>query len=103
MVLVVENRLAFECRYGTGEVPRIAGEYSGKLANSGETLKLIDERTGIMAQFAYVGSWYALADGKGRSLVLVNPSLVNPDPLGIKASWRASYRWGGSPGAPDTP
>jgi hypothetical protein len=103
MVLAVENRLAFECRYGTSLSSRVAGQYQGKLANEGETLKLIDAQTGVIAQFAYGGSWYSPADGKGRSLVLTNPSQVSPSQLGQKTSWRASYRWGGSPGAPDVP
>ena len=103
MVLVAENQLAFECRYGTVMSPRIAGEYKGKLANEGESLKLIDNQTGVVAQFAYVGSWYTPANGRGQSLVLVNPSQVSPSQLGSKASWRASYRWGGSPGSTDVP
>ncbi len=103
MVLVVENRLAFECRYGKTILSRIAGQYQGKLANEGEALKLIDTQTGVIAQFTYGGSWYSPADGKGRSLVLANPNQVAPSQLGQKASWRASYRWGGSPGAPDVP
>jgi hypothetical protein len=103
MVLVVVNRLAFECRYGTSVSSRIAGEYKGHLANNGETIKLIDTQTGVVAQFAYVGTWYASTDGKGESLVLVNPSQVSPDQLGSRTSWRASYHWGGSPGSPDVP
>ncbi|MCU0917593.1 MAG: CotH kinase family protein [Planctomycetes bacterium] len=103
MVLVVENQLAFECRYGITLSAGIAGEYSGKLSNGGETLQVIDDRTGVVARFTYVGSWYALADGKGRSLVPVNPSQVSAEQLATKSSWRTSYRWGGSPGAPDVP
>jgi hypothetical protein len=103
VVLVVGNQLAFECRYGTALSPWIAGEYDGKLANGGETLKLIDTRTGVVAEFAYADDWYASADGQGRSLVPVNPTQVSPDQLGRKTSWRASYHWGGSPGGPDVP
>ncbi|MCX5643192.1 MAG: lamin tail domain-containing protein [Phycisphaerae bacterium] len=103
LVLVVANRLAFECRYGTSVSAKIAGEYSGSLANGGETIKLIDLQTGVVAQFAYADTWYALTDGQGRSLVPVNPSQVSPDQLGSKTAWRASYHWGGSPGASDTP
>ncbi len=102
-VLIVENQLAFECRYGTKLSARIAGQYDGKLANGGETLTLIDDRTGVIARFAYDGDWYATADGQGRSLVLAKPSQVTPDQLDQKASWRASYRWGGSPAAADVP
>jgi hypothetical protein len=103
MVLVVANRLAFECRYGTSVSSRIAGEYKGNRANNGETIKLIDYQTGVVAQFAYADTWYASTDGQGPSLVPVNPSQVSPDQLGSKAAWRASYHWGGSPGSPDVP
>lgn len=103
MVLVVANRLAFECRYGTAVSAKIAGEYKGSLANGGETLGLIDYQTGAIARFAYVDTWYATTDGQGRSLVLVNPAQVSAGQLGTKAAWRASYRWGGSPGTTDVP
>jgi len=101
-VLVVENRVAFECRYGTAVASRIAGEYSGKLSNGGEKVKVVDLQTGVVAEFEYDDTWYASTDGEGRSLVLVNPATVQPDQMGQKASWRASTRWGGSPGAADT-
>jgi hypothetical protein len=103
MVLLVENQLAFECRYGDGLSAQIAGEYSGKLANAGETLKLIDDATGVIAEFTYSGTWYSAADGAGRSLVLVNPAQTTSAQLSQKSSWRTSYRWGGSPGSPDIP
>jgi hypothetical protein len=103
MALVVANRLAFECRYGTSVSSKIAGEYNGNLANSGETIKLIDYQTGVIAQFAYADTWYPTTDGQGQSLVLANPSQVTTAQLGTKTAWRASYRWGGSPGATDVP
>jgi hypothetical protein len=101
-VLVVENAVAFECRYGTGALSRVAGEYDGKLANGGERIKVVDLQTGVLADFEYKDNWYDSTDGEGRSLVLVDPT-VKPDQLGQKSSWRASYRWGGSPGSPDLP
>ncbi len=100
-VLVVQNRVAFECRYGASLAPLIAGEYGGKLSNGGEQLKLTDLATGVLADFEYKDSWYGSTDGEGRSLVLVNPAGTTADQLGQKASWRASTRWGGSPGGPD--
>jgi hypothetical protein len=103
LTLVVANRLAFECRYGTSVSSRIAGEYKGNLANSGETIKLIDLQTGAVAQFVYADTWYPATDGQGWSLVPANPSQVNPAQLGSRSAWRSSYHWGGSPGLPDTP
>jgi len=101
-VLVVKNRDAFECRYGTAMVSRIAGRYDGKLSDSGEKIKLQDLQTGVVAEFEYRDNWYSSTDGQGRSLVLADPYHVTAGQLGQKESWRASYHWGGSPGAADT-
>jgi len=100
-VLVVENRAAFACRYGDSMSLRIAGEFGGRLSNSGEGIKVVDLQTGVLADFKYDDAWYAATDGQGASLVLVDPYAVRPDQLGQKASWRASNHWGGSPGAVD--
>ena len=100
-VLVVENRAAFACRYGDYMSLRIAGEFGGRLSNSGEGIKVVDLQTGVLADFKYDDAWYAATDGQGASLVLVDPYAVRPDQLGQKASWRASNHWGGSPGAVD--
>jgi len=102
-VLVVENRMAFECRYGTALTPWIAGEYDGKLADGGERIIVKDLQTGILTDFEYQDTWYALTDGQGRSLVSVGLNPVDPGQPGQKASWRTSYRWGGSPGMADNP
>jgi hypothetical protein len=82
---------------------QIAGEYDGKLANGGERIKVVDLQTGILADFEYRDNWYESTDGKGQSLVLVDPAGGNGDQLGQKSSWRASTRWGGSPGGPEIP
>jgi hypothetical protein len=102
-VLVVKNRVAFECRYGTILDPRIAGEYKDKLSDSGERIRLADLQTGVLADFEYRDSWYTSTDGQGMSLVPVDPAHVTASQLGQKASWRASTRWGGSPGSADAP
>jgi len=102
-VLVVENRAAFECRYGAALVSRIAGEFAGRLSDGGERIRVVDLQTGILAEFEYDDAWYAATDGQGRSLVLVDPAGVKPAQLGQKASWRASTQWGGSPASPDGP
>jgi hypothetical protein len=103
VVLLVRNRTAFACRYGTGVSSLIAGEYDGKLSNAGERIRLTDLQTGLVAEFEYQDSWYASTDGQGRSLVLADPSGTGPDALGDKASWHASAGWGGSPGVADVP
>ncbi|MBN2513014.1 MAG: lamin tail domain-containing protein, partial [Sedimentisphaerales bacterium] len=104
-VLVVKNKAAFESRYGTGVSDRIAGQYSGKLSNSGETLLLNDFWNGTIVQFTFNDGlgWPAAADGGGHSLV-VNDYALEDQPFGTLdygGNWRAStYRYG-SPGQDD--
>jgi hypothetical protein len=102
-VLVVKNRAAFECRYGAALASRVAGQYSGKLSNSGERLVLRDLQTGVLADFEFDGGWYDAADGQGMSLVLLDPGHASGTQLSQKASWQPSHRWGGSPGGADLP
>ncbi len=97
-VLMVANRAAFQTRYGRGCDALIAGEYAGRLANSGETLRVVDSRGVIIRDFSYwdIWPWPMAADGDGPSLVLADPS-SNPnhdDP----ASWAISAVPGGLPG-----
>jgi hypothetical protein len=95
-VLVVPNRAAFEFRYGVG-FP-IAGQYSGRLSNSGEHLELVDIASNIIAELTYgiVDPWPALANGGGPSLELREFS----GDRGAPAQWQASQAIGGSPGLP---
>jgi len=98
-VLVVRNQDAFLARYGAELTPLIAGEYAGKLANEGETLKLVDFSAGTLAEFRYNdrGGWPIEADGVGHSLVAVAEAGSPND----EDYWRASTCIGGSPGADD--
>lgn len=104
-VLVVKNQAAFEFRYGTGLSGRIAGEYDGKLSNSGETLELEEFWNGTIFEFTYNDGygWPLASDGGGHSLVVEDIALED-EPLGTLdygRNWRAStYRYG-SPGADD--
>jgi hypothetical protein len=104
-VLVVRNRSAFESRYGQALSPIIAGEYSGRLANGGERVALVDYWDGTIAEFEYDdgGSWPPLADGQGHSLVPLASALVEQGDgsLSDAANWRASTNVGGSPGTDD--
>jgi hypothetical protein len=98
-VLVVKNREAFEARYGTG-LP-IAGEYSGKLSNGGETLVLYDAFGTVVLAFTYSDDppWPVLADGDGPSLEVVDTEADYNDP----ANWYASTIEHGTPGAANSP
>jgi hypothetical protein len=95
-LLVVQNRAAFELRYGVG-LP-IAGEYSGRLSNAGERLALVDAGDNVTFELTYatVDPWPAQADGDGPSLELHEFS-------GDRSSadhWQTSAADGGSPGLP---
>jgi hypothetical protein len=104
-VLVVSNTAAFESRYGQALSPIIAGQYSGRLANGGERVTLVDYWDGTIAEFEYddSGGWPALADGRGYSLVPLAAALVEQGDgsLSDPANWRASANGGGSPGMDD--
>jgi len=104
-VLVVKNKAAFEFRYGTGVSDRIAGQYSGKLSNSGETLVVSDFWNGTIVRFTYNDGfgWPTAANGGGHSLI-VKDSAVEEEPLGTLdygGNWRASTYRHGSPGQDD--
>ncbi len=104
-VLVVRNKQAFLSRYGTGLAGLIAGEYQGKLSNSGETVTLVDQGNGTVVEFTYGDGpgWPKAADGGGHSLVPL-PAALLTEPQGslnYAGNWRASAYIHGSPGADD--
>ncbi len=93
-VLIVENLAAFESRYGTGH--NVAGQYSGRLSNGGEYLRLEDASGGVIAAFAYDDAWPwpERPDGTGSSLERIDPAGLYTD----ATNWRSSSERGGSPG-----
>jgi hypothetical protein len=77
------------------------GEYSGQLEDNGEQIVLISAEKDTIISFSYSNNpgWPASPDGIGNTLV---SSELNPDNLQDKPEyWRASYYYGGSPGADD--
>jgi hypothetical protein len=98
--LLVKNLAAFNLRYGSGK--SIAGVYSDKLSNGGETLTLTYGAASTIYSFAFddEGAWPTEPDGGGYSLVLVNQNAM-PN-FGLASSWRASRKPKGSPGVDDT-
>jgi hypothetical protein len=86
-LLVVENREAFTIRFGTGRA--IAGQYSGKLSDNGETIQLLSANGEAIAEFSYDDNepWPVLADGDGLALGLVAPE-TKPDPKS-GSNWQA--------------
>ncbi len=80
--VVASDSFVFSTTYGTS-IP-IAGEFDGRLSNSGETIRLesaaADEANSVLIdQVAYEDKppWPLLADGQGSSLQLIDPSADN--------------------------
>ena len=94
-VLIVNDLVAFEFRYGSG-LP-VAGQYMGRLNNGGENVHLIDALDQTIRNFAYgnVEPWPAAPDGQGPSLLLIDPD-SNPDHSDPE-NWIAGS-FGGMPG-----
>ncbi len=102
---MVKNQSAFESRYGQALSGLIAGEYEGRLANTGENVALVDYWSGTIAEFEYGdgSGWPVSADGGGHSLVPLD-SAVPAEPQGslnYPGNWRASAYLYGSPGQDD--
>ena len=98
-VLVVANTSAFEERYGTN-LP-VAGQYTGNLANEGETVTISDIFGTEIQEFTYGDGWFAHTDGEGFSLTRLDPMSTDAD-LSQSESWRPSNLDGGSPGSADS-
>jgi hypothetical protein len=99
-VVVVQDREAFETRYGTAF--NIAGEYSGRLNDGGERIKLEDAIGQTILDFDYKDGWRSITDGDGFSLTVINPVSTDPYDWNEKDSWRASTYFSGSPGEDDS-
>jgi hypothetical protein len=94
-VVIVENMAAFEQRYGQG-VP-VAGEWTGGLANSSETITLAAGGA-ILQQFAYHDTWHPTTDGSGPSLERTQPADADLSRWGQSSAWQPSAVNGGTPG-----
>ena len=103
--VAVKNLDAFRSRYGH-EVTILGGNedaqltndvFSGRLANGGETITLVDAAGQIIQQFDYddEGGWPGRADGRGSTLEVVDLTGDYSDP----DNWRNSVDFGGSPGS----
>jgi hypothetical protein len=98
--VVVQDRGAFEARYGTGL--NVAGQYSGRLNNAGERIRLEDAVGRTILDFDYEDGWRSVTDGDGFSLTVIDPQDTDPYGWNEKDSWRASAFSGGSPGEGDS-
>lgn len=103
-VLVVRDLAAFSSRYNTAGL-NIAGEFSGKLANDGETVTLQGKWASKILSLTYADKrgWPFATDGAGHSLVPLSSAIEaqSDGSADFGPNWRASSYIGGSPGASD--
>lgn len=95
-LVLASNIQQFNARYANVNP---AGEYSGRLSNSGEWLTLSSPNGEQILSFKYndKAPWPEIADGIGFSLVLTDES-GNAD-LSLAENWQASAAVHGTPGA----
>lgn len=97
-ILVVKDKTAFAARYGADRLGQVAGEYTGRLSNGGESISVTDYLEGVITEFTYDDTWYPSTDGDGLSLVALNPGQGPATDLNSKEAWRPSLEMHGSPG-----
>ena len=76
------------------------GQYTGKLSNSGEKIRLQTPNGLGVIDFNYNDFWYPYTDGSGYTLQLRDDSTTN-DLLSLPQSWSTSKIPNGSPAAPE--
>ncbi|MHA3774957.1 lamin tail domain-containing protein [Verrucomicrobiota bacterium sgz303538] len=101
-VLVVKSLAAMQAAYGPNLY--IAGEFTGRLDNSGEriTLALPAPYDAVILSFRYSNTWAASTAGGGRSLEFTNFTLP-PSAWEDAGNWGASSENGGNPTVLATP
>jgi hypothetical protein len=98
-VVLAADTNAFRARYPS--VTNLAGQYAGRLDNSGERLQLEGPLREPIADFSFDDDWLPTTDGLGFSLVLRGEG-TPAAAWGNGVSWRTSTAGGGSPGRADT-
>lgn len=96
--VVVADRAAFASRYPG--VTNVLGEFSGRLANEGEAVRVTGALGETVLEVAYSPLWADAALTAGYSLVPVRED-VPPAQAALGVNWRASALPGGSPGRVD--
>ncbi len=99
-VLLVNNRVGFESRYDTVGM-RIAGEYGGRLSNTGESIALTLGGNLLIQEFSFDDEWYVLTDGVGHSLEIIDPGGLSPM-WDLPEGWQPSGELLGTPGRPSS-
>jgi hypothetical protein len=92
-LLVVEDQGNFKSRYGNG-LP-IVGEWTGALSNGGEQLIILASDLSEVQNFEYSDDWYAVTDGNGSSMEVVDTE----GDYSSASNWRPSVAINGTPAA----
>jgi hypothetical protein len=82
-------------------IPGALGPWQGRLANSGEEIRLLSASGRLMDELAYedAGRWPSGPDGSGATLARRRAGAADPGP----EAWAASRALGGTPGAANFP
>ena len=87
-LVLVANTNAFASRYPT--VTNLAGQYTGKLSNGGDHLRLEGALGELIFVLRYDNSWYPSTDGAGFSLVARDENITS---TGATNSTSSSCVW----------
>jgi len=87
-ILVVHKRSAFDAAYPDFS-GLVAGEYTGRLDNGGEHIRLEDATEKPILDFKYDDAWRDITDGDGYSLTVIDPNDVvfSGSEEGLVAHW----------------
>ncbi len=98
--VVVADRVAFAARYPGATNVVVLGEFSGRLANEGETLVLTGPLGETVQSIRYVPSWRRAGALPGTSLVAASERQLM-EVWDTEEGWRGSAWVSGSPGRVD--
>lgn len=98
-VVIVRNLEAFSWLYDTSTM-KVAGQWSGTLSDSRETVTLTGPLGEAILSFRYEDDWAPQTDGGGYSLV-IKDSRAPLETWELGTSWRRSSEEYGSPGRED--
>jgi hypothetical protein len=95
-VIAVSDLAAFRFRNGNQHDALIAGQYTGRLNNGGEHIRLIGTNDALIQDYTYSTSspWPDLSEKDGNSIQIIDPSASHDD----GNNWKASSGVGGNPG-----
>ncbi len=94
--LVVGQSAAFRARYG--HEPKVIGQFSGNLNNTGEQLHLVDASGESVMEFRYDPDWSAAADALGHALTVKDPLTTPFSAWDSVGTWAPGLTPGGTPG-----